>query len=60
MYTAIMYSFFNKPSKINTIVTFGYLAVGTTYPFVLSYRGSINTSITRKGATNIRALFTKV
>lgn len=55
-----MYSFLNKPHKINTIVTLGYLAVGTTYPFVLSYRGSIDTSITMKAVINIRAFFAKV
>ncbi|CAG86620.1 DEHA2D00836p [Debaryomyces hansenii CBS767] len=55
-----MYSFLNKPSRIKTIVTLGYLAVGTTYPFLLSYRGSINIPMTKKGVTNIRVLFTKI
>ncbi|CUM53108.1 unnamed protein product [Debaryomyces fabryi] len=55
-----MYSILNKPSRFSTIVTFSYLVVGATYPFLLSYKGSINTPITRKGVANIRVLFTKI
>lgn len=55
-----MYSFLNKPHKISKIVTLGYLAVGTTYPFLLSYRRSIDTSITRKAVINIREFLTKI
>lgn len=43
-----------------SLLTLGYLAVGTTAPFLLSYKETQGNSVYTKGYTSARLLFNKI